>query len=50
MPRALKEMIVEVAEEVGRVPYKDKLLCGDDDGVKSYLKVLAIREPEVFTC
>jgi hypothetical protein len=50
MPRALKEMIVEVAEEVGRVPYKDwhKLLCGEDDGVKGFLKTLAIREPKVF--
>jgi hypothetical protein len=50
MSRALKEMIAEVAEEVGRVPYKDwdKLLCGDDDGAKGYLKFLAIREPAIF--
>jgi hypothetical protein len=50
MPRALKEMLVEVAEEVGRLPRKDwdKLLCGDDDGLKGYLKYLAIREPKVF--
>jgi hypothetical protein len=33
MPRVLKEMIAEVAEEVGRVDRKDwdMLLCGDDD-------------------
>jgi hypothetical protein len=50
MPRALKEMLVEVAEELGRVDYKDwdKLLCGEDDGHKGYLKFLAIREPKVF--
>jgi hypothetical protein len=50
MSPALKEMIAEVAEEVGRVDYKDwdKLLCGDDDGVKGYLKYLAIRETAVF--
>jgi hypothetical protein len=50
MPRALKEAIVEVAQEVGSVPYKDwdKLLCGDDDGLRGYLKFLAIREPKVF--
>jgi hypothetical protein len=48
MPRALKEMLVEVAEELGRVDYEDwdKLLCGDDDGLKGYLKVLAVREPK----
>jgi hypothetical protein len=36
MPRALKEMIAEVAEEVGRVAPKDwdKLLCGDEAGDK----------------
>jgi hypothetical protein len=47
---ALKKAIVEVAEEVGRVDCKDwdKLLCGDDDGVKGYLKYLAIREIAVF--
>jgi hypothetical protein len=35
MSRALKEMIIEVAEEVGRVDPKDwdELLCGDDDGL-----------------
>src|SRR5450631_3067091 len=50
MPRALKEMIVEVAEELGRVDRKDwdKLLCGDDDGHKGFLKVLAVRHMEVF--
>jgi hypothetical protein len=50
MPRVLKEMIAEVAEEVGRVARKDwdMLLCGDDDGLKGYLKYLAIREPKVF--
>ena len=50
MPRALKEMIVEVAEEVGRVNYEDwdKLLCGENHGLKGYLKFLAIRQPEVF--
>jgi hypothetical protein len=50
MPRALKEMIAEVAEELGRVDHKDwdKLLCGEDDGLKGYLKFLAIREPKVF--
>jgi hypothetical protein len=50
MPRALKEMIVEVAEELGRVPYKDwdELLSGEDDGSKGYLKFLAIREPATF--
>jgi hypothetical protein len=50
MTRALKEMIVEVAEELGRVAYKhwEKLLCGEDDGLKGYLKFLAIREPKVF--
>jgi hypothetical protein len=51
MPRALKEMIVAVAEELGCVPYKDwdKLLCGEDDGVKGYLKFLAIRQPATFS-
>jgi hypothetical protein len=50
MSRALREMIVEVAEELGRVDPKDwdKLLCGDDDGVKGVLKVLAVREPATF--
>src|ERR1700683_3962466 len=50
MSRALREMIVEVAEELGRVDPKDwdKLLCGDDDGVKGVLKVLAVRELKVF--
>jgi hypothetical protein len=50
MPRVLKEMIAEVAEEVGRVDRKDwdMLLLGDDDGLKGYLKYLAIREPKVF--
>jgi hypothetical protein len=50
MPRALKEMIVEVAEELGRVDHKDwdTLLCGEDDGLKGYLKFLAIRKPKVF--
>jgi hypothetical protein len=50
MPRVLKEMIAEVAEEVGRVDRKDwdMLLCGDDDGLKGYLKYLAVREPKVF--
>jgi hypothetical protein len=50
MSRALKEMIVEVAEEVGRVDPKDwdKLLSGDDDGLKGALKVLAVREPATF--
>ena len=50
MPRALKEAIVEVVEEVGRVPSKDldKLLRGDDDGLRGCLKFLAIREPKVF--
>jgi hypothetical protein len=50
MPGALKELIAEVAEEVGRVARKDwdKLLCGDNDGLKGYLKFLAIREPKVF--
>jgi hypothetical protein len=44
MSRALKEMIVGVAEEVGRVDHKDwdKLLCGEDDGTRGYLKFLAI--------
>jgi hypothetical protein len=52
MPRALKERLVEVAEEVGRVPREDwdKLLCGDDDGLKGYLKFLAIREPRCSSC
>jgi hypothetical protein len=47
MPRALKEMLVEVAEELGRVPYKDwdkLLLSGGDDGLKGFLKVLAVRD------
>jgi hypothetical protein len=50
MSRAFKEMLIEVAEEVGSVDPKDwdKLLCGDDDGVKGYLKVLAVRELKVF--
>jgi hypothetical protein len=50
MSRALKEMIIEVAEELGRVDPKDwdKLLCGDDDGVKGFLKVLAVRELSFF--
>jgi hypothetical protein len=49
MPRALKEMIVGVAEEVGRVDHKDwdKLLCGEDDGTRGYLKFLAIRRDGV---
>jgi hypothetical protein len=40
----------EVAEEVGRVDRKDwdMLLCGEDDGLKGYLKYLAVREPKVF--
>jgi hypothetical protein len=50
MSCAFKEMLIEVAEEVGSVDPKDwdKLLCGDDDGVKGYLKVLAVRELKVF--
>jgi hypothetical protein len=50
MPRALKEMLVEVAEELGSVDPKDwdKLLCGDDDGLKGFLKVLAVRETATF--
>jgi hypothetical protein len=51
MSPAMKDMIAEVAEEVGRVPYEDwdKLLCGDDDdGAKGFLKNLAIREQKVF--
>jgi hypothetical protein len=50
MTPAFKQALVEVAEEVGRVDRKDweKLLCGDDDGQKGYLKFLAIREPRVF--
>jgi len=51
MPRDLKEMIVGVAEEVGRVDHKDwdKLLCGEDDGTRGYLKFLAIRQPATFS-
>jgi hypothetical protein len=51
MSRALREMIVEVAEELGRVDPKDwhKLLCGGDDGVKGVLKVFAVREPATFS-
>jgi hypothetical protein len=42
-------MLVEVAKEVGASREDwDKLLCGDDDGLKGYLKFLAIREPEIF--
>ena len=48
MSRALKEMLVEVAEELGRVPYKDwdKLPCGD--GLKGFLKSFAIRDLKAF--
>jgi hypothetical protein len=49
MPRALKEMIVEVAEEVGRVNREDWIsYSAVRTMVKGYLKFLAIREPEVF--
>jgi hypothetical protein len=48
MTPAFKQAIVEVAEELGRVDYKDwdKLPCGD--GVKGFLKCLAIRDLKVF--
>jgi hypothetical protein len=48
MSPALKKMIVEVAEEVGRVPYEDwdKIPCAD--GVKGYLRSMAIRDMKVF--
>jgi hypothetical protein len=50
MSGALKQMIVEVAEELGHVAHKDweKLLCGENDDPKGYLKFLAIREPKFF--
>jgi hypothetical protein len=48
MSPAMKEMIVEVAQELGRVPYEDwdKLPCGD--GVKGFLKRLAIQDLKLF--
>jgi hypothetical protein len=48
MSPAMKQMIAEVAEELGHVPYKDwdKLPCGE--GVKGFLKSMAIRDLKVF--
>jgi hypothetical protein len=48
MSPAMKKMIVEVAEELGRVPYEDwdKIPCGD--GVKGFIKSMAIRDLKVF--
>jgi hypothetical protein len=46
MSPAFKQMLLEVAEELGSVPYKDwdKLPCGD--GLKGFLKTLAIQDPK----
>jgi hypothetical protein len=43
-------MIAEVAEELGRLDCRDwdKSLRGEKDGVKRFLKNLAIRELKVF--
>jgi hypothetical protein len=48
MSPALKAAIVEVAEELGGVPYKDwdKLPCGD--GLKGFLKSFAIQDLKGF--
>jgi hypothetical protein len=45
---AMRKMILEVMEELGRVDYDDweKLPCGD--GVKGSLKLMAIRNPKSF--
>jgi hypothetical protein len=50
MSPALKQMIAEVAEELGRLDCRDwdKSLRGEKDGVKRFLKNLAIRELKVF--
>ncbi len=47
---AFKKMIVEVAEELGRLDCKDwdKSLCDEKDGVKRFLKNLAIREMAIY--
>jgi hypothetical protein len=48
MSPALKQMIFEVAEELGRIPYEDwgKIPCGD--GAKDFIRSLAIRDMKVF--
>ena len=50
MSPAFKKMIVEVAEELGRLDCKDwdKSLCDEKDGVKRFLKNLAIREMAIY--
>jgi hypothetical protein len=48
MSPAFKQMLLEVAKELGSVPYKDwdKLPCGD--GLKGFLKTLAIQDLKAF--
>ena len=46
MSPAMKAMIVEVIEELGRVDLDDWDVCGD--GPKGHLKFLAVRDPKLF--
>jgi hypothetical protein len=50
MSAAFKRTMLEVMQELGGVAREDwdKLLTGDVDDFKGYLKFLAIRHPKVF--